>query len=281
MQIGVAARRAGAFAAVPSTMTTASPPQADPVSGARPLRAVVTGGATNIGRAITEALVARGARVVVGQPDPATAAALVARPGGQVTARAVDVGDPEQCARFVAAAVAELGGLDVLVNNAAITGPGAIALLPDVTPEHFDRMMRVNVGGALFCAQAAAPHLRAAGGGTIVNLSSVNALRPQRGAAAYAASKAALGSLTRSLARELAPDGVRVVAVAPGDIATDAAAQADAEMRARGAGADVHGLTPLGRGRPGDIGAVVAFLVSPEARFVTGATWVVDGGLLA
>jgi len=68
--------------------------------------------------------------------------------------------------------------------------------------------------------------------------------------------------------------------VAPGDIATDAAAQTDAEMRARGAGADVHGLTPLGRGRPGDIGAVVAFLVSPEARFVTGATWVVDGGLL-
>jgi NAD(P)-dependent dehydrogenase (short-subunit alcohol dehydrogenase family) len=142
-------------------------------------------------------------------------------------------------------------------------------------------MLSVNLGGVLFCSQAVVPHLRRAGGGAIIHLSSVNAVRPQRGAMLYAASKAAVSSLAQSMAKELAADRIRVVAVAPGDIATDHSAQLAREMAARGIVSDVAGQTPLGQGAPGDIGAVVAFLCSPAARYVTGTTWVVDGGLLA
>ena len=247
----------------------------------RGVRAIVTGGGANIGRAITEALLARGGRVAIGQRTLAAAAPLVARYGGRVIPFAVDVGDPAACRRFVDAAAAALGGLDVLVNNAAVTGAGAIARFAEITPEHFEQVVRVNLGGVIFCSQAAVPHLKAAGGGVMVHISSVNALRPQQGALVYAATKAGLTSVTQSMAKELAADGIRVVAIAPGDIALDQAVAADAAMAAKGAGGDVANQTPLGRGRPADIGETVAFVCSPAARFVTGVTWVVDGGLLA
>lgn len=248
---------------------------------ARPLRAIVTGGGANIGRAIVESLLARGARVAVGQRNLAAVAPLAAQHGDRVIAFKVDVGDPAQCRRFVDEAAAALGGLDVLVNNAAVTGPAAIARLADITPEHFENVVRVNLGGALFCSQAAVPHLRRAGGGVIVHITSINALRPQLGATVYAATKAGLTSLTQSMAKELAADGIRVVAIAPGDIALDDAAAADAALAAKGASHDIVNQTPLGRGRTSDIGETVAFVCSPGARFVTGTTWVVDGGLLA
>jgi D-sorbitol dehydrogenase (acceptor) len=247
----------------------------------KPLRVIVTGGAANIGRAITEAFLARGGRVAIGQRNLAAAAALVARYGDRVIPFRVDVSDPAQCRRFVDEATAALGGLDVLVNNSAVTGPAAIARLADITPEHFENVVRVNLGGVLFCSQAAVPHLKAAGGGVIVHISSINALRPQLGAVVYAATKSGLTSLTQSMAKELAGDGIRVVAIAPGDIALDNTAEVDAAIAAKGAGGDVVNQTPLGRGRTADIGETVAFVCSPAARFVTGVTWVVDGGLLA
>jgi len=246
-----------------------------------PLRAIVTGGATNIGRAITEAFLARGARVVVGQPDVSVAGSLVERHPGRVIALKVDVGDPAQCARFVEEAVRALGGLDVLVNNAAITGSEALGTLADLGPAQFEALVRVNVGGVVFCSQAAVPHLKRAGGGVIVQISSINAFRPQRGAMIYAATKAAVGSLTQSMAKELAPDGIRVVAVAPGDIRVEGSVELEQELAQRGIVSDVANQTPLGPGRPADIAETVAYLASPEARFVTGVTWVVDGGLLA
>ncbi len=246
-----------------------------------PLRAVVTGGATNIGRAISEAFLAAGGRVAVGQRDISRAADLVRRYGDRVVPLRVDVSRAENCRAFIAAAASALGGIDVLVNNAAVTGPTAIARLPDITEEHFDAVVRTNLGGVLFCSQAAVPHLRAAGGGTIVHISSVNALRPQDGALVYAATKAGLTSVTQSMARELAPHRIRVVAVAPGDIATDGGAQTDAAFLAQGAGQDGLDKTPLGRGQPADIAHIVAFLCSPAAKFVTGSTWLADGGLLA
>ena len=255
---------------------------------AGPLRSIVTGGAANIGRAITEALLAGGGRVAIGQRTIAAAAALVERYGDRVIPFRVDVSDPAACRRFVDAAAAALGGLDVLVNNSAVTGASAIAKLADITPEHFENVVRVNLGGVIFCSQAAVPHLKAAGGGVIVHISSVNAVRPQMGALVYAATKAGLTSVTQSMAKELAADGIRVVAIAPGDIAIapgdialDHAAETDAAIAAKGAGGDVVNQTPLGRGRTADIGETVAFVCSPAARFVTGVTWVVDGGLLA
>ncbi|MCF3650462.1 SDR family NAD(P)-dependent oxidoreductase [Synoicihabitans lomoniglobus] len=239
-------------------------------------RVVVTGGATNIGRAITEAFLAAGARVAVGQPDPQVAAPLIARYGERVVVLPVDVGDAGQCRRFLDEAAAALGGIDALVNNAAITGPSSMSRLPEVTPEIFDRMMRVNVGGAVFCSQAAVPHLSASGGGVIVHISSINALRPQHGAMLYAATKAGVSSLAQSMGKELAPAGIRVVAVAPGDIRT---ADSNA-MAAPTASHDVVGQTPLGPGEPNDIGEVVVYLCSRRAKFVTATTWVVDGGLM-
>lgn len=246
-----------------------------------PLNAIVTGGAANIGRAIVESLLAGGGRVAVGQRRPEAAAALVERFGDRVVPLRVDVGSAEDCRRFIAEAATALGRVDVLVNNAAVTGAPAIATLAELTPAHFAQVVNVNLGGPLFCAQAVAPHLRAAGGGTIVNISSINAYRPQHGALVYAATKAGLNSLTQSLAKELAPDGIRVLGIAPGDIAPDAAEAYDEAIRARGAGGDIVNQTPLGRGRTPDIGAVVAFACSPGARFATGTTWLVDGGLLA
>lgn len=244
-------------------------------------RVIVTGGATNIGRAITELFLQEGGRVVVGQPDPTVAAALIERYGDRVVALAVDVGDPVQCHAFVDAATKALGGLDVLVNNAAITGGGGLSTLGELTPELFDRLMRVNLGGSLFCAQAAVPHLKGSGGGVIVNLSSINAWRPQRGALIYAATKAAINSVTQSMGKELAADGIRVVAVAPGDICVDTSSQLQAKLASRGEKSDVADLTPLGRGEPNDIAETVVFLCSARAKFVTGTTWLVDGGLLA
>ncbi len=237
-------------------------------------RIIVTGGATNIGRAISETFLNDGGRVVVGQPDPAVAAPLLERYGDRVHALPVDVGDPVQCRTFVDAAVAWLGGLDALVNNAAITGPAVVSALADVTPEDFTRLMQVNLGGVVFCSQAAVPHLRAAGGGAIIHLSSVNALRPQRGAMLYAATKAGVSSLAQSMGTELAVDGIRVVAVAPGDIRTPESDQMPTDPRNRAAA----GLAPLGIGEPRDIGEVVAFLCSPRAKYVTATTWLVDGG---
>lgn len=241
----------------------------------------MTGGATNIGRGITEGFLEQGDRVVVGQPDPGVAAPLVREYGDRVIPLQVDVGDADQCQGFVDEAAGVLGGIDVLVNNAAITGPAALSRLEEMAAQQMDEILRVNIGSVLHCCQAVLPHLRAARGGVIVNISSVNAFRPQRGAMVYAATKAAVSSLTQSLARELAVDRIRVVAVAPGDIRTESSMQKERAMTAQGNGYDIAHQAPLGQGRPEDVAGTVVFLCSERARFVTGVTWAVDGGWLA
>jgi 3-oxoacyl-[acyl-carrier protein] reductase len=247
----------------------------------QPKRIIVTGGATNIGRAITEKFLAEGASVAVGQPDPAVAAPLVAKYGSRVIALPLDLRDAERCRTFVEDAAKQLGGVDVLVNNAAVTGPGATRTLAELDAAYIDLVLGVNVRGVLLCSQAVVPHLRRSGGGVIIHISSINAFRPQRGAMVYAASKAAVSSLAHSMGKELAADGIRVVAVAPGDIGTGQAEGMVRELKQRGMASEIIGATPLGVGAPEDIGAVVAFLCSEGGRFVTGTTWLVDGGLLA
>lgn len=247
----------------------------------QPRRIIVTGGATNIGRAITEAFLAEGANVVVGQPDPAVAEPLIKKYGSRVTALKLDLRDAAGCTQFINAAAASLGGIDVLVNNAAVTGPGVTRTVDEIDAEYIDWVLNVNVRGVLLCSLAAVPHLRKAGGGVIIHISSVNALRPQRGAMVYAASKAAVSSLAQSMGKELAADKIRVVAVAPGAIGTGRNDLLEKELKERGIVSDVSPNLPWGEGGPQDVASVVAFLCSDGGRYVTGTTWVVDGAYLA
>ena len=176
-----------------------------------------------------------------------------------------DVADPAVPARLVADTVDAFGRLDVLVNNAGIT-VSKPAL--ELTADDFDQIFSVDVRGAFLCSQAAARAMRERGG-VIVNITSVHEYVPRPGFALYAPAKAALGMMTRSLALELAPS-VRVVSVAPGAIATERNIEAD-ELRPE---------IPLGRpGRPEEVAAVVAWLASDEARYVTGASYLIDGGM--
>ena len=173
--------------------------------------------------------------------------------------------DPDVPARLVEETVAGLGRIDVLVNNAGIT-VSKPAL--ELTAEDFDSLFSVDVRGAFLCAQAAARAMGEAGG-VIVNVTSVHEHVPRPGFALYAPAKAALGMMTRSLALELAP-AVRVVSVAPGAIATERNVEAEA----------LRPEIPLERaGTPEEVAAVVAWLASDEARYVTGASFLVDGGM--
>jgi NAD(P)-dependent dehydrogenase (short-subunit alcohol dehydrogenase family) len=248
----------------------------------KPERVLVTGGATNLGRAITECFLRDGARVAVGQPDPQAARPLLERHGDRVVALGFDQAKPADCRRLVAESIRALGGLDVLVNNAAVTGPGSDRSFLESDDAYVDRVIDVNLRGVIHLSVAAGQAMRDQGtGGVIVHITSINALRPQRNASIYAATKAALGNLAQSMAKELGGYGIRVVAVAPGDIWTDTYARLVEEMEKTGTGQDVAGLAVLGQGQPVDVGELVAFLASPRARYITGTTVVVDGGLLA
>jgi glucose 1-dehydrogenase len=178
-----------------------------------------------------------------------------------------DLGDPETPKRLAAETIEALGGLDVLVNNAGLT-EAKPAL--ELDAGDFDLLFSVDVRGAFLLSRAAARHMRGHGGGSIVNITSVHEHGPRPGFALYASAKAALGMLTKSLALELAADGIRVNAVAPGAIATERNVEADA----------LDPEIPLGRpGQPKEVANLVSWLASDEARYVTGVSYLVDGGM--
>jgi len=248
--------------------------------------ALVTGGGTGIGRGIVLSLCEAGASVVLGQRRAELAeqfAASLAAEGYSAIGTTLDVRDREQIRTVIGLAEARFGRLDVLVNNAAITGRPAVQLFLDTTDEHLDLVLDVNLRGVFVCSQEAARMMVARGsGGVIVNISSVGAFAGQEGATVYCATKAGLTGLTQSMALELAPHGIRVLGVAPGDISTEASANIRTDVRQAGASGRYLRQTPLGRqGRAEEIGDVVAFLASDAASFVTGTTVVADGGFLA
>ena len=178
-----------------------------------------------------------------------------------------DVSDAETPERLVAETLEALGRLDILVNNA---GVGVAKPALELTAADFDTMFGVDVKGAFLLAVAAAREMRRRGGGVVINITSVHEHVPRPGFALYAPAKAALGMVTRSLALELAADGIRVNAVAPGAIETSRNAEAD----------ELWPGIPLGRaGEPEEVAAVVSFLASDEASYVTGASLLVDGAM--
>ncbi len=241
--------------------------------------ALVTGGSRGIGRAIAELLAERGAAVAVNYASREDAArevceAITAR-GGRAIAVGFDVSNAEAVDAGVRRVVDELGALHILVNNAGVS---IDALLLRAKEEDFDRTVAINQKGAFLCAKAAArPLLKAKSEGRIINVSSVVGEQGNAGQSMYAASKAGLIGLTKSLARELAARGVTVNAVTPGFIETDmtdAALQGDAREA-------LTAQIPLRRiGAPREVAEAVAFLAAPAAAYITGHVLRVNGGLL-
>lgn len=234
--------------------------------------AVVTGGGSGIGRATCRRMAEEGARVAVLDVDGPSAEEVAHEIGG--VGYAVDVSDPDALRGIVDTAASELGGLSIIYNNA---GTSTFNRLDEIDPAEWERVLRVNLTGVWAGIRAAAPHMQAAGGGSIVSTASISGTRPAAGEGPYAASKAAVAALTASAALEYAPS-IRVNAVSPGMIRTAMTAPMfefmpnQVERFEKG--------TPVGRiGEPEDVADVVVFLCSDLARFVTGQNIVVDGGL--
>jgi NAD(P)-dependent dehydrogenase (short-subunit alcohol dehydrogenase family) len=240
-------------------------------------RALITGGDSGIGRAVALAFAREGADVLISylpeeQSDADETARLVRDAGRTCVSVPGDIREQSHCRELVRRAVEELGGLDVLVNNAAYQmSQGGIA---DITPEQLDRVMKTNLYAMFWLCQAAIPHLRP--GSSIINTSSVQAYQPSPELLDYATTKAGIVNFTRGLAQELAPKGIRVNTVAPGPIWTPLIpATMPADMVE-----DFGGQTPLGRaGQPVEVAAAFVFLASAESSYVTGERLGVHGGM--
>jgi 3-oxoacyl-[acyl-carrier protein] reductase len=239
--------------------------------------AIVTGSSRGIGEAIALELAGAGAAVVVNSRSRARAepvASAIESRGGRALAVAADVRDAGQVAALVRAAVDELGGLDILVNNA---GAGFIAASEELAEADWRRVIDVDLTAPFLCAQAAARHMLARGGGVIVNIASALGHTAIPGRAAYTAAKHGLVGLTKALGIEWAGRGVRCVAVSPGYVATELVRE---NMR-RGSfdESDIERRTPLGRlATPDEVARVVAFVASDAASYMTASHVLVDGG---
>jgi NAD(P)-dependent dehydrogenase (short-subunit alcohol dehydrogenase family) len=240
--------------------------------------ALVTGSTSGIGKAIAVAFGAEGARVVVHGRDAVRGAAVVEQitgAGGDATFVAADLATEAACTGVVADAVAALGGLTVLVNN-AVAGvvDGGDAAVADMSTAAWDATMRVNVTAPMWLCRAAIPHLRASGHGSIINISSRQGERPSAGLAAYATSKGALNALTRAIAVEEARHGIRCTTISPGYVVNE---RRDAEMTGeRRARLEAMHLTRLGEAR--DVAQAAVYLASNESEFLTGINLQLDGG---
>lgn len=238
--------------------------------------ALVTGSARGIGRATIEALAGAGAAVAINDyGDMAVAedfAAGLREAGVKVATAQADIADQEQVAAMISHVESELGGISILVNNAGITRDG---LAVRMSESDFDAVIATNLRGTFLCSKAVARGMMKARSGAIINLASVVGRRGNAGQVNYAAAKAGIIGLTKTLARELGPRGVTVNAVAPGYVQTAMTGKLDDSVKEK-----ILANTPLGRlATPEEIASVILFLASPAAAYITGAVIPVDGGM--
>lgn len=250
--------------------------------------AVVTGGASGIGRAVVEQFVAQGAHVVVGDTNRELGDALASECGAAAIFQATDVADPEQIEQVVARAVDEFGGLDIMCNNAGISGTMHKSLLHDDLDD-FHRVLSVNLYGVMAGTRHAARHMAGNGGGSIINMSSIGGMQAGGGVQSYRASKAAVLHFTKSAAIELARHDIRVNCIAPGNIPTQLLASSATGMSAELGDAvttkmreSMHADRPLERvGTPEDVAEAAAYFAGDRSCYLTGTILPVDGGTVA
>ena len=241
---------------------------------------IVTGAGSGIGRAAAIRFAEEGARVTCVDIDPETATATAATIGDAAVAVAADIADPGQVRAYTDDTVARWGGLHAVFNNAGVNRPGVFHEAPD---EVIDRTLAVNVKGTMYGCRYAIPHMLRAGGGSLINTSSVNGIVAEPFLAVYAASKGAIVMLTKGIALDYAKQGIRCNAIAPGWVDTPLN-HAHAAMLGglEHVYATIDSFQPIGRpGEPREIANVALFLASDESSFVTGALIVADGAMTA
>jgi NAD(P)-dependent dehydrogenase (short-subunit alcohol dehydrogenase family) len=243
---------------------------------------IVTGAGRGIGRAIAQLFAAEGAAVVVASRtvgEGEETVRLIRDSGGEARFIPTDVGRDGEMRRLVDETVRDFGRLDILINNAGVSGPGKP--LEATTEEEWDRVIDTNLKGCYLGMRYAIPHLRAAGGGAIVNFSSVLAELTLPDCSGYTAAKAAVIGLTKAAALEVGRDGIRVNCILPGSIDTPMMWEGLSEAERHEFEPRADAAQPLGKvGRPEEIARVALFLVSDGASFMTGSPVLVDGGLL-
>lgn len=241
--------------------------------------AIITGAAQGIGAQYARGLAAAGAAVgVCDITDPAAVVEEIRAAGGDAMGRIVDITDGAAVRAFAADTCARLYGLDILVNNAALFGALRRKPLMDIDAEEWDRVMTVNVRGTFECVKAVTPFMRSKGYGKIINISSSTVNSGQPLLLHYVSSKGAIIAMTRSLARELGADGIRVNAISPGFTLSDAVRNNPVYTRELTAG--IAAMRSLKRDQlPDDLVGAVVFLASAASDFITGQTLIVDGGM--
>lgn len=235
-------------------------------------RVLITGGATGIGAGLVEAFVAQGSHVAFVDVAEEAGQALAERLGARVHFQRCDLTDVAALPGTIGALVEKLGGLDVLVNNAANDDRHTIA---EVTPAYWDDRMAVNLRHLFFAAQAAVPHLKAAGGGAIVNFGSISWHLGLPELVLYQTAKAAIEGMTRSMARDLGRDNIRVTTIVPGNVQTP---RQEKWYTPEGEAEIVAAQCLDGRIQPADVAALALFLASDDARMCTGHEYFVDAG---